>query len=134
MIYLAPPMRYKLLLPLLVLLFCSVGCKKDDAPLLEALLRAECRDCLVRYATGVLQSKSDTLTFRIDPDNGDTLPGRGTWEVHVKEGENLFFQACYLEPDSAQGPILLQITGEAGTYEAAADTSAECAAINRVVP
>lgn len=129
-----PPMNRLHALGLAVAIACTWGCKKEEKPLLSANLHAQCRGCVVSYAAGVAQSRQDTVFEVVDPGTGDTLPGTGSWTVHLKDGDNLFFRACRLYGDSAlHGDILIQVDGEVRPLQASADTSLHCTEINRTV-
>lgn len=125
------PMRHSWLL-LLAGTLLAMACKEEEKPLLSATLHARCSGCVVRYAPGALQSKTDTLMGTVDPGTGDTLPGEGQWTLHLKDGDNLFFRACRLERDSGppvQGTLTLWVDGGVKPMQAATDTAA-CTAIN----
>lgn len=125
-----PAMRYPPVLVLVAMLLVAAGCAKEE-PLITATLQASCRGCVVSYAAGAAQSKSDTLIGVVDPSTGDTLAEEGTWTLHLKDGDNLFFRACRMQEDTAYGDIQLRVSGGVRPMEATVDTTQACAEINQ---
>jgi len=108
-----------------------IGCKKEEVKEYTVTLDARCWDCIVQFATGPDRGQRDTLFGSI---NGtDTLTEAGRYELVLKEGDNLFFRACRIRPDSAFGAIELQAGGGIEPLSASVDRDQECAAINAVV-
>jgi len=125
-----PPMPHLSVFVLVVMVLVAAGCAKEE-PMLTATLQASCRDCVVTYAAGAAQSKSDTLIGTVDPSTGDTLAEEGTWTLHLKDGDNIFFRACRIREDTAFGEIRLRVSGGVRAMQATVDTSEACAEINR---
>ena len=78
-----PPMR-RISLLLLTGAFLASSCKKED-PMLKATLHAKCRECVVSYASGVSQSKKDTLLGVVDQGSGDTIAEERQWTLQLKD-------------------------------------------------
>lgn len=123
-------MRKSHLFTILGVLLLASACTKEK-PLVEAILHAKCRNCIVSYAAGVAQSKKDTLRGRVDAASGDTVPEEGQWTVHLKDGDNIFLKACRLQQDTAMGNIDLWVNGGIAPMEVHADTTHHCAEINQ---
>lgn len=117
----------------ILLLVCAfllaAGCAKEE-PLLTAHIQATCRDCIVSYAAGTGQSRTDTLAGIVDPATGDTIAEEGSWNLRLKDGDNIFFRACRIREDTAYGPIELSVSGGVRPMQASADTAQRCAEIN----
>ena len=101
--------------------------------MLKATLHANCRDCVVSYATGTTQSKHDTLHGVFDENTGDTIAEERQWSVELKDGDNLYFAACRLHEDTAFGTLTVWVDGEVRPDQASADTSEACAVVNHTV-
>lgn len=124
------PMRIRQLPILFGSLFLVAACTKEE-PVFSATMHATCKDCVVSYAVGAAQSKTDTLYGMVDAGTGDTVPETTQWTVQLKDGDNLFLRACRLWPDSAIGDMAVWVDGGVRTLEAHADTSQACAVINQ---
>lgn len=98
--------------------------------MLNATFHAKCRDCVVSYATGVSQSKKDTLLGVVDQGSGDTIPEERQWTLQLKDGDNLFIRACHL--DSAMSSELLQVRvdGDVRPDQASSSGGEMCVEIN----
>jgi hypothetical protein len=104
------------------------GCKKEE-PLINATLQATCRNCIVSRAIGTAQSRKDTLRGTVVAP-GDTLAETRAWNMELKEGDNIFLQACRLYEDTAYSGFELRVAGDVRPMAASGDTSAQCVDIN----
>ncbi len=109
--------------------FLFPSCKKED-PVLKATLHAKCRDCVVKYASGVSQSKQDTLLGVVDQGTGDTLAEERQWTVQLKDGDNIFLRACRLDSATTQGALHVWMDGDVRPDQAQVDGTQECVEIN----
>lgn len=107
----------------------GLACTKEK-PRLQAVFHATCRDCIVHYAVGPAQSRTDTLLGVPVAGTGDTLPETGQWTAELNPGDNLFIRACRIRTDTAFGAIAVKVDGDVRTMEASADTASACAEIN----
>ncbi len=122
-------MRYPLILAVLLVL----GCKKEEVKEYTVTLDASCWDCIVQYAAGPDRGLRDTLFGSVDEATGDTLVESGRYALVMKEGDDLFFRACRIRPDSVFGDIELRASGAVPTITVVVDTSEACATINQAV-
>lgn len=123
-----PPMRLISLL-LLTGAFLASSCKKED-PMLKATLHAKCRECVVSYASGVSQSKKDTLLGVVDQGSGDTIAEERQWTLQLKDGDNIFLRACHLDSAMNAGALQVWIDGDVRPDQAQTDGTQGCAEIN----
>ena len=123
-------MHNRYLLVLLAGVLLVLSCAKDE-PMLNATLHANCRDCIVSYASGSSQSKKDTLMGVVDPGSGDTIAEERQWTVQLKDGDNLFLRACRIRTDTAFGDIKVWVDGGVRSMQAEVDTTQECVEINQ---
>lgn len=104
------------------------GCAKEE-PAINATMQATCRNCIVSRAIGTAQSRKDTLRgIAVSP--GDTIPETRSWNMDLKEGDNIFLRACRLYEDTSYSGIELRVAGDVRPMQTSADTSAQCVEIN----
>ncbi|HPF89304.1 MAG TPA: hypothetical protein PLL57_01420 [Flavobacteriales bacterium] len=114
------------------LLLLLPSCKKEQVKAYTVSLRATCYDCVMQYAAGPDRGRYDTLYGGIE--GADTLRETGDYSLTMREGEDLFFRACRLTPDSGRfGPIDLEVAGQAQPFAVSVEREADCAVINRAV-
>jgi hypothetical protein len=112
----------------IVLATLVAGCTKEK-PAINATLQATCRNCIVSRAIGTEQSRKDTLRGTVlGP--GDTIAETGSWNMSLKDGDNIFLRACRLYEDTAYGGFELRVAGDVRPMSASGDTSAHCVEIN----
>jgi hypothetical protein len=116
------------LFPLILLASVLPGCTKEE-PSINATMQATCRNCIVSRAIGAAQSKKDTLRGTVVAP-GDTAPETRSWNMELKEGDNIFLRACRLYEDTAYGGMDLRVAGDVRPMAASGDTSAHCVEIN----
>lgn len=98
--------------------------------MLKATLHAKCKACVVGYATGVSQSKRDTLFGVIDQVSGDTIAEERQWTVELKDGDNIFLRACHLDPAMTDGALQIWTDGGIRPDQANAGVGQMCVEIN----
>lgn len=122
----------RLCLLLLFGTFLISSCKKEE-PMLKATLHAKCRECIVSYASGVSQSKRDTLLGVIDPGSGDTIAEERQWTVQLKDGDNIFLRACHLDSAMTEGALQIWMDGDVRQDQASVGAGQMCTEINHTV-
>lgn len=104
------------------------SCTKEE-PMINATMQATCRNCIVSRAIGTAQSRKDTLRGTVVAP-GDTVPETRSWNMELKEGDNIFLRACRLYEDTSYSGVDLRVAGDVRPMSASGDTSAHCVEIN----
>lgn len=115
----------------LALALLVVGCKQDPVKQYTVTLNATCWDCAVTYAAGTDRGLTDTIPGTVT--GSDTTRGAAQYQLVLNEGENLYFRACRIRPDTTFGDIELRAAGEIQPLSAIAGPSVSCAVINQPV-
>lgn len=107
---------------------------KTEVKEYTATLDARCYDCIVQYAAGADRGIRDTLTGSVNAATGDTFTEAGQYRLVMREGEEIFFRACRMRPDSAAfGDIVLNVSGDVQPLSTTVDRDSECAVISQPV-
>lgn len=97
-------------------LLCTVlvclSCSKEERNF-DVRLRVDCIRCAVQFtANGVIQHDTvhEVINYHTAP--YDTVAGTGIYNLSLKKGALVSFEACRLRPDTNDGSIDLEINGD----------------------
>lgn len=114
------------------------SCSKHDT-LLRVDVQAECRMCAAQWSDrdGVLHR--DTIVGLITWHNvdgidvPDTARGTGEWQLSRLDGETLDVTLCHLRTDTADGDLVIHVSGDVDPLQAIANWPQECAVLDQPV-